>query len=102
VAVALVANVAVTVTKVVAGVVSGSSAMLSEGAHSVSDTANELFLVRVELVDGLSSDDIEQMSSEIDTRLRALSPEITQVFVDATTSHERRRVEAARRSRPST
>ena len=45
VAVALAANVAVTVTKVVAGVVGGSSAMLSEGAHSVSDTVNELFLV---------------------------------------------------------
>jgi divalent metal cation (Fe/Co/Zn/Cd) transporter len=48
------------------------------------------------LVDGLSSDDIEQLSSEIDARLRALSPEITQVLVDAMTSHERRRLEAAR------
>jgi hypothetical protein len=36
------------------------------------------------------------MSAEIDTHLRALSPEITQVFVDATTSHERQRFEAAR------
>ncbi len=52
--------------------------------------------VRVELVDGLTSDDIEQMSSEIDGRLRTSSPEITQVFVDATTSNERRRLEAAR------
>jgi hypothetical protein len=58
--------------------------------------------VRVELVDGLTSDEIEQMSFEIDTRPRDLSPEITQVFVDATTAHERRRLEAARRRRPST
>jgi divalent metal cation (Fe/Co/Zn/Cd) transporter len=60
------------------------------GAHEV------MVAVRVELVDGLTSDDIEQMSSEIDADLRALSSEITQVFVDATTSHERRRLEAAR------
>jgi cation diffusion facilitator family transporter len=42
---ALGVNLAVTATKVVAGVLGGSSAMLSEGAHSVSDTVNELFLV---------------------------------------------------------
>ena len=60
------------------------------GAHEV------MVAVRVELGDGLTSDDIEQMSSEIGARLRALSAEITQVFVDATTSRERRRLEAAR------
>jgi len=42
---ALVVNVLVTATKVAAGLIGGSSAMLSEGAHSVSDTVNELFLV---------------------------------------------------------
>jgi cation diffusion facilitator family transporter len=45
VALALGVNVAVTVTKVTAGILGGSSAMLSEGAHSVSDSVNELFLV---------------------------------------------------------
>jgi cation diffusion facilitator family transporter len=45
VAVALVANIVVTVTKVTVGVIGGSSALLSEGAHSISDTVNELFLV---------------------------------------------------------
>jgi cation diffusion facilitator family transporter len=43
--VALAVNVLVTATKVAAGLIGGSSAMLSEGAHSVSDTVNELFLV---------------------------------------------------------
>jgi divalent metal cation (Fe/Co/Zn/Cd) transporter len=57
-----------------------------------------LVAARVELVDGLASDDIEQMSSEIDAQLRDLSAEITQVFVDATTSAERRQLEAARRN----
>jgi cation diffusion facilitator family transporter len=62
--------------------------------------ANEVLVAaRVELVDGLNSDDIEEMSSEIDSQLRQLSAEVTQVFVDATTSAERRRVEAARHSR---
>jgi cation diffusion facilitator family transporter len=45
VALALGVNVAVTVTKITAGILAGSSAMLSEGAHSVSDSVNELFLV---------------------------------------------------------
>jgi cation diffusion facilitator family transporter len=42
---ALAMNVAVTVTKVTVGVIAGSSAMLSEGAHSISDSVNEMFLV---------------------------------------------------------
>jgi divalent metal cation (Fe/Co/Zn/Cd) transporter len=45
VAVALVANVLVTITKVTVGIIGGSSALLSEGAHSISDSVNELFLV---------------------------------------------------------
>jgi cation diffusion facilitator family transporter len=60
------------------------------GAHEI------LVAVRVELVDALTSDDIEQMSSEIDAQLGDLSSEITQVFVDATPSAERRRLEADR------
>jgi divalent metal cation (Fe/Co/Zn/Cd) transporter len=64
------------------------------GPHEV------LVAVRVELVDGLSSDQIESMSSEIDARLHEANPEVTQVFLDATTSQERRRTEIARRARP--
>jgi cation diffusion facilitator family transporter len=45
VAVALLANVLVMVTKLTVGIIGGSSALLSEGAHSVSDSVNELFLV---------------------------------------------------------
>jgi cation diffusion facilitator family transporter len=60
------------------------------GPHEV------LVAVRVELVDGHSSDDVERMSAEIDASLRERYSEITQVFVDATTSDERRRFEAAR------
>jgi cation diffusion facilitator family transporter len=57
VVVALAVNVAVTVTKLVAGVISGSSAMLSEGAHSISDTVNELFLVASVSRSGRPADD---------------------------------------------
>ena len=42
---ALLANVAVATTKTVAGVIGGSSAVLSESAHSVADSVNEMFLV---------------------------------------------------------
>lgn len=43
--VALGANLAVAAAKVVGGVVTGSAALLSEAAHSVADTLNELFLL---------------------------------------------------------
>jgi cation diffusion facilitator family transporter len=43
--VALAANAAIGVVKLAAGLVSGSSAMLAEAAHSVADTTNQLFLL---------------------------------------------------------
>ena len=42
---AMAANIGVAVAKLVAGVLTGSSAMLSEGAHSVGDTGTELLLL---------------------------------------------------------
>jgi cation diffusion facilitator family transporter len=42
---ALVANFLIAISKFVAGFVSGSSAMLAEGAHSVADTVNQVFLL---------------------------------------------------------
>lgn len=42
---ALAANVAVAVAKLAGGLVTGSAAMLSEAAHSLADTINELFLL---------------------------------------------------------
>ncbi|MGZ4271556.1 MAG: cation diffusion facilitator family transporter [Solirubrobacteraceae bacterium] len=43
--IALAANAAIAVAKAVAGLVSGSSAMLAEAAHSVADTINQVFLL---------------------------------------------------------
>jgi cation diffusion facilitator family transporter len=43
--VALAANAAVAVTKLIGGLLSGSAAMLAEAAHSVADTANQGFLL---------------------------------------------------------
>jgi cation diffusion facilitator family transporter len=43
--IALVANAAIMVVKAIGGVVSGSSALLAEAAHSVADTANQGFLL---------------------------------------------------------
>src|SRR6187402_2627500 len=39
------ANLLIAVAKLVAGLVSGSSAMLSEAAHSIGDTMNQVFLM---------------------------------------------------------
>ncbi|MFE0131182.1 cation diffusion facilitator family transporter [Streptomyces sp. NPDC059037] len=43
--VAAVANLGIALAKAVAGIISGSSAMLSEAAHSVADTVTELMLL---------------------------------------------------------
>jgi len=43
--VALAANASIAVAKLVAGLISGSSAMLAEAAHSVADTMNQVFLL---------------------------------------------------------
>jgi cation diffusion facilitator family transporter len=43
--VALAANASIAVAKLVAGLMSGSSAMLAEAAHSVADTMNQVFLL---------------------------------------------------------
>src|SRR5689334_16620397 len=42
---ALVANFLIAITKFIAAVITGSSAMLSEGIHSVVDTSNEVLLL---------------------------------------------------------
>jgi cation diffusion facilitator family transporter len=43
--VALAANLGIAVAKLAAGLISGSSSMLSEAAHSVADTLNQVFLL---------------------------------------------------------
>jgi cation diffusion facilitator family transporter len=43
--VALAANLGIAVAKITAGLLSGSSAMLAEGAHSIADTTNQVFLL---------------------------------------------------------
>jgi cation diffusion facilitator family transporter len=43
--IALAANAGIAVAKIIAGLVGGSSAMLAEGAHSIADTTNQLFLL---------------------------------------------------------
>src|SRR4051794_41920978 len=43
--VAIVANLGIAIAKGVAGLVSGSAAMLSEAAHSLADTTNQVLLL---------------------------------------------------------
>jgi len=43
--VALAANAAIALAKLGGGLIAGSSAMLSEAAHSIADTTNQIFLL---------------------------------------------------------
>jgi cation diffusion facilitator family transporter len=45
VTIALVANLVIAIAKIVGGLVAGSTALLSEAAHSVADSLNEVFLL---------------------------------------------------------
>jgi cation diffusion facilitator family transporter len=56
--VALAANAAIAVAKLAGGLVAGSSAMLSEAAHSAADTTNQIFLL-VSLTFSKRSPDVE-------------------------------------------
>jgi cation diffusion facilitator family transporter len=49
-----------------------------------------LVAARIDLADGLRDDDIEQLSDEIDERLRSVVPDVTEVFLDATTGRDPR------------
>ncbi|MCP5110480.1 MAG: cation transporter, partial [bacterium] len=53
---ALIANTTIAVIKFVAAAISGSSAMLAEGYHSVADTGNQLFLLRGTAVSRYAAD----------------------------------------------
>jgi divalent metal cation (Fe/Co/Zn/Cd) transporter len=46
-----------------------------------------LVAARIDFANGLRDDDIEQASEAIDQRLRKVVPDITEVFLDATTAH---------------
>jgi divalent metal cation (Fe/Co/Zn/Cd) transporter len=48
-----------------------------------------LVAARIDLADDLMGDQIEQLSSEIDERLREVVPDVTEVFLDATPGHGR-------------
>ena len=58
------------------------------GAHEI------MVAARVVLADGLTSEQVAHMSSEIDSLLLSSNSEVTQVFIDVTTSEERLRFEA--------
>jgi cation diffusion facilitator family transporter len=54
-----------------------------------------LVAARVDLADGLSADEIERASSQIDEELRSRVPGVWQVFLDATPGNERGRAPAS-------
>ena len=58
VSVALAANVVIVVTKIAAAAVTGSPALISEAAHSVADTVNELLLLAALARSGRQADEL--------------------------------------------
>ena len=52
-----------------------------------------LVAARVDFADGLDEDEIEQASEAIEHRLRSAVPDVTEVFLDATTAPAKRRLQ---------
>jgi divalent metal cation (Fe/Co/Zn/Cd) transporter len=75
---ALAANLGVCLAKFVAGAVSGSAALISEGIHSLADSGNELLLLL-----GLRRVDLPGAIQRLEGRIRDAHPEITRIFVEA-------------------
>jgi divalent metal cation (Fe/Co/Zn/Cd) transporter len=48
-----------------------------------------LVAARVDFADGLDDDAVERASEDIDKRLRDVVPDVTEVFLDATTARQR-------------
>jgi cation diffusion facilitator family transporter len=46
-----------------------------------------LVCARIDLADGLSSDDVEQVANDLDDAIRHAVPDVTEVFLDATPAH---------------
>jgi cation diffusion facilitator family transporter len=61
-----------------------------------------LVAARIDFADGLDDDDVEQISEAIECRLREVVPDVTEVFLDATTSpkRDRRRTASSRSQAP--
>jgi cation diffusion facilitator family transporter len=58
-----------------------------------------LVAARVDLAEGLEESGVERVSDEIEQRLREVVPDVTEVFLDATTAPAGRRVRRAGRAR---
>jgi divalent metal cation (Fe/Co/Zn/Cd) transporter len=100
---ALIASGILAAVKFIAAGISGSSAMLAAGFHSVADTANQVMLLRrsavsrwasdawphevlvdvdLNLDPGLSGEDIDGVIGRIDGAIGEAIPEATQVFIE--------------------
>src|SRR5258708_839971 len=87
------ANLVVALIKAVAGVLTSSSAMLAESAHSVADNLNQALVLT----------SIERVSKRADAehpfgRLHERVPEVSHVFIDPTLREDERRARAAKRA----
>jgi hypothetical protein len=58
-----------------------------------------LVAARVDFADGLEDEEVEQASEEIDRRMREVVPDVTEVFLDATTAPYGRGVDGNEESR---
>jgi cation diffusion facilitator family transporter len=59
-----------------------------------------LVAARIDLAEGLHDSAVEELSDRIDERLREVVPDVTEVFLDATTAPTRGGVRRPRRQRP--
>ncbi|AUX33113.1 uncharacterized protein SOCE836_052660 [Sorangium cellulosum] len=77
---AIAANVAIAAVKFIAAAVTGSSATLSEGVHSLVDTADGLLhllgVMRIEFDAALTASGVAEAIERIETRIRSERPDV--------------------------